>query len=64
MNKNGSKKCKMCGATLVGKKNNKLGLCSNCLRKTGHTVGAVTGGLAFLGTLSLAIKNIVKSIKA
>lgn len=37
------KKCRKCGATLVGRKAHKLGLCSSCSRELGqNSFGIVT----------------------
>lgn len=57
MRANEAKKCKKCGATLVGKKAYKGGLCSNCTREIGQSIiktlsiigmvfGAVGGAIA------------------
>lgn len=56
------KKCKMCGATLVGNnKNKKIGLCSNCARKAGQGGVGILAGIIILGTVALKIvKDVVK----
>ncbi len=47
MNENDVKKCKKCGATLVGKKSHKLGLCSSCVRELGQGGALLVSGAVF-----------------
>ena len=57
-NKNEVKKCKQCGATLVGK-NAKKGLCSKCARKDVQTGATV---LTILGAIGAAVLTVVKTV--
>ncbi|SEK46441.1 hypothetical protein SAMN02910353_00662 [Ruminococcus sp. YRD2003] len=59
MKDNNIKKCKKCGATLVGKKAHKLGLCSHCARDLGQK-GA--GGLAFGAIILIVGGKVIKTI--
>jgi len=60
MNNQEEKRCKQCGAILVGK-SKKIGLCSNCARKDTQTGAGILGVLALIGTSVLAIaKALVK----
>lgn len=53
------KKCKMCGATLVGNnKNKKIGLCSNCARKAGQGGLQILAGVTLLGSTILGIAKL------
>ena len=54
------KKCKKCGATLVGKKVHKLGLCSNCTRDLGQKGTGGVAALALVGIAGWRIINIIK----
>lgn len=61
MKDNDIKECKKCGATLVGKKAHKLGLCSNCARDLGQKGAGGMAVLALVGTVSWKIvKGIIK----
>ncbi|MCH5204862.1 MAG: hypothetical protein J1F03_08930 [Oscillospiraceae bacterium] len=59
MNDKDAKKCKKCGATLVGKKAHKPGLCLHCARDLGQKG---TGGVAALALVGIAGWRIIKPI--
>jgi ribosomal protein L37AE/L43A len=60
MNENDVKKCKKCGATLVGKKSRKLGLCSNCARDLGQKGAAGATVFALVCTVGAKVIKIIR----
>lgn len=63
MKDNDIKKCKKCGATLVGKKAHKLGLCSHCARDLGQKgAGGLAAGAVIFTVGRKVIKTIIKRI--
>lgn len=59
MNKeNDVKKCKKCGATLVGK-NKVIDLCSNCTRNIGQGGLGILAGVTLVGSVVLGFVKLV-----